>query len=102
MGIVSENEGVYVDSDKISDYLKKATVALEDRGFYEHSGFNVRGISRAAWNNAFGGSGTQGGSTITQQLVKLTTPGFRDEQTVARKIKEIIMESMPGFFALEM
>ncbi len=82
---------VPVESSQISDNLKKATVALEDRGFYEHTGFNVRGISRAAWNNAFGGSGTQGGSTITQQLVKLTTPGFRDEQTVSRKIKEIII-----------
>jgi len=81
---------VSVDADQISDNLREATIALEDRTFYEHSGFNVRGISRAAWNNAFGGD-TQGGSTITQQLVKLTTPGFSDEQTVARKIKEIII-----------
>jgi penicillin-binding protein 1A len=81
---------VPVESDQISDNLKEATIALEDRNFYEHSGFNVRGISRAAWNNAFGGD-TQGGSTITQQLVKLTTPGFADEQTVTRKIKEVII-----------
>ena len=53
-------------------------------------GFNVRGITRAAWNNAFGGS-TQGGSTITQQLVKLTTEGFSTDQTVTRKIKELIL-----------
>ena len=81
---------VPVESDQISDNLKEATIALEDRSFYEHSGFNARGISRAAWNNAFGGD-TQGGSTITQQLVKLTTPGFSQEQTVARKIREIII-----------
>ncbi len=81
---------VPVDSEQISEYLKQATVALEDRDFYDHGGFNVRGISRAAWNNAFGGS-TQGGSTITQQLVKLTTPGFANEQTVSRKIKEVII-----------
>ncbi len=81
---------VPVDSENISDYLKKATISIEDRDFYEHNGFNVRGISRAAWNNAFGGS-TQGGSTITQQLVKLTTPGFSSEKTVARKIKELIL-----------
>ena len=81
---------VPVDSDQISDNLREATIAIEDRTFYEHNGFNVRGISRAAWNNAFGGD-TQGGSTITQQLVKLTTPGFSEEQTVARKIREIII-----------
>lgn len=81
---------VPVESEQISDYLKEATVAVEDRGFYEHSGFNVKGITRAAYNNVVGGD-TQGGSTITQQLVKLTTPGFSDEQTVARKIKEIII-----------
>jgi membrane peptidoglycan carboxypeptidase len=81
---------VPVEADQISDNLREATIALEDRDFYEHNGFNVRGISRAAWNNAFGGD-TQGGSTITQQLVKLTTPGFRNEQTVTRKIKELII-----------
>jgi membrane peptidoglycan carboxypeptidase len=81
---------VPVASDKISDYLKNATIAIEDRDFYHHNGFNVRGISRAAWNNAFGGS-TQGGSTITQQLVKLTTEGFSTDKTIARKIKELIL-----------
>lgn len=79
-----------VEADQISDNLREATVALEDRNFYNHTGFNIKGISRAAWNNAFGGD-TQGGSTITQQLVKLTTPGFSDQQTVSRKIKEIII-----------
>lgn len=82
---------VPVQSDQISKNLKDATIAIEDRDFEHHKGFNVKGISRAAWNNAFGDGGTQGGSTITQQLVKLTTPGFKDEQTVARKIKEIII-----------
>ena len=70
---------VPVESKSISDYLKNATIAIEDRDFYNHNGFNVKGISRAAWNNAFGGS-TQGGSTITQQLVKLTTEGFSNEK----------------------
>lgn len=81
---------VPVESDQISENLKEATIAIEDRNFYDHSGFNVRGITRAAWNNVFGGD-TQGGSTITQQLVKLTTPGFSEEQTVTRKIKELIL-----------
>lgn len=81
---------VPVELKNISENLIEATIAVEDRDFYDHSGFNVRGISRAAWNNAFGGS-TQGGSTITQQLVKLTTPGFSTEKTVTRKIKELIL-----------
>lgn len=81
---------VPVPGEDISDNLRDATIALEDRDFYEHNGFNVRGISRAAYNNAFGGD-TQGGSTITQQLVKLTTPGFSTEKTVTRKIKELII-----------
>ena len=81
---------VPVESANISEYLKHATIAVEDRDFYHHNGFNVKGISRAAWNNAFGGS-TQGGSTITQQLVKLTTKGFSTDKTVTRKIKELIL-----------
>jgi membrane peptidoglycan carboxypeptidase len=81
---------VPVEAENISDNLREATIALEDRDFYDHNGFNVRGISRAAYNNAFGGD-TQGGSTITQQLVKLTTPGFATEKTVTRKIKELII-----------
>ena len=82
---------VPVQGDQISDYLKKATIAVEDRDFYEHNGFNVRGITRAAWANVAGGEVSQGGSTITQQLVKLTTPGFSTEKTVTRKIKELIL-----------
>lgn len=81
---------VPVADENISQYVKDATVAIEDRDFFNHSGFNVKGITRAAWNNAFGGS-TQGGSTITQQLVKLTTPGFSTERTVTRKVKELII-----------
>ncbi len=82
---------VPVESDQIADSLKDATVALEDRDFYDHRGFNVRGITRAAWANVTGGETTQGGSTITQQLVKLTTPGFADQRSYSRKIKELII-----------
>lgn len=78
-----------VKEDEISDNLRHATIAIEDKEFYKHGGFDVKGISRAAWNNAFGGS-TQGGSTITQQLVKLTQ-NWTQERTVTRKIKEVIL-----------
>ncbi len=82
---------VPVESANISDYLKNATIAVEDRDFYNHNGFNVKGITRAAWSNFTGGGVTQGGSTITQQLVKLTTEGFSTDKTVTRKVKELIL-----------
>jgi len=80
-----------VKSDSISKYMKQATIAIEDKDFYKEGAFSVRGISRAAWNNAFGDGGpAQGGSTITQQLVKLNQD-WTDERTVTRKIKELIL-----------
>ncbi|MDQ2973453.1 MAG: transglycosylase domain-containing protein [bacterium] len=79
-----------VTDEQISQYLKDATIAIEDREFFNHSGFNVKGITRAAWNNAFGGS-TQGGSTITQQVVKLNNADFINQRTLTRKIKELIL-----------
>ena len=80
-----------VQGDQMSDFIKDATVAIEDKDFFQHSGFDVRGITRAAWNNAFGGGSRQGGSTITQQLVRLTQPEVSREQTYQRKIKELIL-----------
>lgn len=79
-----------VKGEDISDNMKKATIAVEDKDFFKHGGFDVRGIARASVNNAFGQSGTQGGSTITQQLVKLTQD-WSKERTVTRKIKELIL-----------
>jgi membrane peptidoglycan carboxypeptidase len=79
-----------VEDKEISDYVKKATIAIEDKDFFKHGGFDVRGITRAAYNNFTGGS-TQGGSTITQQLVRLTQSGVGKEQTYTRKVKELIL-----------
>jgi membrane peptidoglycan carboxypeptidase len=79
-----------VHDDQINKYVRDATVAVEDKDFFQHGGFDVRGIMRAAWNNAFGGS-TQGGSTITQQLVRLTQSGVGKDQTYSRKVKELIL-----------
>ncbi len=80
-----------VKDENISQHLKDATVAVEDKDFIKHSGFDVRGIIRAGWNNASGGTSKQGGSTITQQLVRLTQTGVGKEQTYQRKIKELIL-----------
>ncbi len=76
---------------QVSQYMKDATVAVEDKDFFHHGGFDVRGITRAAVNNVTGrGGGQQGGSTITQQLVKLTQNWTKD-QTYTRKVKELIL-----------
>ena len=78
-----------VESKDISPFLKQATIAVEDKDFYKEGAFNVRGIVRAAVHDASGGS-TQGGSTITQQLVKLNE-GWASDRTVTRKVKELIL-----------
>jgi penicillin-binding protein 1A len=81
---------VPVEGDSISKYMKDATVAVEDKDFYNHRGFDVRGISRAAFNDVFHRDVTQGGSTITQQLVKLTQD-WSQQRTFTRKAKELIL-----------
>ena len=66
--------------------MPKATVAIEDRRFYQHDGVDVEGIARALWKNVSAGQVVEGGSTITQQLVRNLYIGR--EQTVERKLKE--------------
>ena len=88
------NYKLVVKSDELSDNLKKATVAIEDRDFFTHSGVSVSGTARATFNNFTGGQ-VQGGSTLTQQLVKQVF--FSDESSdrgfggIPRKIKELIL-----------
>jgi membrane peptidoglycan carboxypeptidase len=82
---------VPVKDEQIAEVMKQATLAIEDRNFFEHGAFDTKGIARAALNEVKGGSGgRQGGSTITQQLVKLSE-GWENERTVSRKIKELIL-----------
>lgn len=84
-----------VDSNQISKYMKDATVAIEDRNFYKHGGVSISGTLRAVINNVFGSGGTQGGSTLTQQLVKQVffedEAGDRGITGIPRKIKEAIL-----------
>ncbi|HSX44771.1 MAG TPA: transglycosylase domain-containing protein [Candidatus Saccharimonadales bacterium] len=80
-----------VKNDDISPYIKDATVSVEDKDFFHHGGFDIRGIIRAALNNLLGHGYTQGGSTITQQLVRLTNTKVGYQQTITRKIKELIL-----------
>lgn len=74
---------------EIPDFLIKATLATEDRRFYEHFGIDVWGTTRALLSNAGGDSGLQGGSSITQQLAKLLF--LTNERTYERKIKELFL-----------
>jgi len=77
-----------VSLEKIPIQVRLATLAAEDAEFYSHPGFSIKGILRALLKNLKEGE-VNGGSTITQQLVKnaLLTP----EKTLSRKIKEIIL-----------
>lgn len=77
---------VVVPPDGISPLMKQAIVAVEDRRFFEHRGIDLRGIGRAIWDDVVAGRAVQGGSTITQQLVKNSY--VTNEKTVARKLKE--------------
>lgn len=80
-----------VAGNDISIYMKDATVAVEDKDFYKHGAFDVRGIMRAAYHDVTGATGAvQGGSTITQQLVKLNE-NWTNNRTITRKVKELIL-----------
>ena len=72
--------------DVLPDHLVLAVLAAEDAGFYEHPGLSLTGIARAAWVNVRGGGIRQGGSTLTQQLVKNLF--LTQDRTLARKARE--------------
>lgn len=77
-----------VKAADLPDHVKFAFVAIEDRRFFSHWGVDPRGVARALVNN-LGDGGTQGGSTITQQLAKITflTP----ERSLSRKAREMLI-----------
>ncbi len=81
----TENRRV-VPLSSISQELQATVLAVEDADFYDHDGVSARSILRALQANSEAGGVSQGGSTITQQLVKLSLVG--DEQTITRKVKE--------------
>ncbi len=78
-----------VPFDAISQNIKNATISIEDSNFYDHYGIEPKSILRALIANITGGGYKQGGSTITQQVVKKTL--LTDEKLVSRKIKEVIL-----------
>jgi penicillin-binding protein 1A len=72
---------------QISPWLPKATVAIEDRRFWQHGALDYQGIARALYADAQAGKVVQGGSTLTQELVRNLYIGS-NERTLARKVKE--------------
>ncbi len=86
---------VYANQDRtpvslsdIPDYLKEATIATEDKNFYTHPGFDLLGILRGLSRIVTTGR-AEGGSTLTQQLVKNVL--LTDNRTITRKIKELVL-----------
>jgi penicillin-binding protein 1A len=79
----------YLEPEEVPAVLADAVVAAEDRRFDEHSGIDVRGIARAAVADVQARSVVEGGSTITQQLVKNTYVG--PERSLARKSREAVL-----------
>ena len=84
----SNEDRMVVTLDQVPQPLIDALIATEDRGFYEHKGVSIRGITRAVLNNFTGGP-RQGGSTITQQLIKNFY--LNSDRTMKRKANEALM-----------
>jgi penicillin-binding protein 1A len=84
--IPAERNRQVVPLSRVSRWMPKATVAIEDRRFYEHGGIDPQGIARAVWADVKAHEVVQGGSTITQQLVRNLY--ISNERTVQRKLKE--------------
>jgi len=88
----SAGKRTYVPISQISDYLKLATVATEDRNYYIHGGFDPIAIARAIYYALQEREIISGASTITQQVARnVLLPDEAAEQTASRKIKEIIL-----------
>src|SRR3954466_6520113 len=84
--IPAERNREPVTLQKMSKWLPASTVAIEDRRYWQHGGVDYVGIARAAWKDVSAGRAVEGGSTITQQLVRNLYTG--NEKTFNRKIKE--------------
>ena len=88
LGRLGEANRVSVTIDQIPLQTQRTVLSAEDRTFYQHGGFSVKGISRAILNN-LKRSSTQGGSTITQQYAK--NAYLTDERRFKRKAKELVL-----------
>lgn len=89
VGRILPEKRYWTPIERIPVFLQKAVVAVEDARFYEHGGIDVRGIARALVKDVVKGKLAEGGSTITQQLVK--NRYLSAEKTIDRKLKEGLM-----------
>jgi len=87
--IYGEEKREIVSFDKISDNIKHSVIASEDARFYQHGGFDPEGILRAVWVDLTSQSKTQGGSTLTQQLIRSVY--LTNQKSIARKIREVVL-----------
>jgi penicillin-binding protein 1C len=86
--IYSNQNRTLIKLSDLPDYIKQAVISIEDKDFYHHRGFSITGTLRAAWR-IFTNQRVEGGSTITQQLVK--TSLLSPERTIQRKLKELVL-----------
>lgn len=86
--VYKDENRTLIKLETLPAYVKNAFLAAEDKDFYTHQGFSLPGVLRAFYKNSFGEK-IEGGSTITQQLIKNTI--LTPEKTFTRKIKELIL-----------
>ncbi len=84
-----KEDRVLVRRDDLPDSLVQALLAIEDRRYFQHHGVDPKGIARALWANLVAGRTVQGGSTLTQQLVKNFL--LTSERSLSRKVNEALM-----------
>lgn len=88
-GQLQSQKGTYVSLSEISPAIRDAVLSTEDRRFYKHHGFDVKGIARAAAGVLLKGRVVGGGSTLTQQLAK--NAYLTADQTLIRKLRELFL-----------
>ncbi|HLM83855.1 MAG TPA: transglycosylase domain-containing protein [Candidatus Bathyarchaeia archaeon] len=87
--IHGEEKRTSIPLDQMSEIVRAATISAEDQSFYQHHGVQFKAVIRAALYDILGRARSQGGSTITQQLIKNTV--LTKEKTFTRKVKEVIL-----------
>lgn len=93
MGSLAVQNRVTLDTDEIPEQIKNAVIAAENRSFWTDPGFSVSGIARSLWSIATGGQ-LQGGSTITQQYIKVLY--LSPDRTMQRKLHELVLATKMG------
>src|SRR3989304_8046556 len=86
--IYQDQKRIPVKFEDVPDYLKQATISIEDKNFYKHEGFDILGMIRG-FSRIFTSGRAEGGSTLTQQIVKNVL--LTNERSVIRKVKEFVL-----------